>query len=324
MSTVTYLGRRHPVQVGQTVLDALLAAGEPIAHACRAGACGACIVRASAGELAPEAQAGLREDWRLRGYFHACLCRPSTDLVVEPLGAEARVAAHITERRTLSDSVVRVHIKLEAALPARAGQYLSLEGNGVARSYSIAALPAADLIELHVRRIPGGRLSPFLCDHARDGAPVMVQGPFGSCVYLDGRLDQPLLLAATGTGLAPLWAVLHDALAAHHRGSIQLFHGAVDPSGLYLVDELRQLAARHPSVTYHPVVTRDAAHGPPGTREGDLAAVIADQLPRSAGMRAFVCGDPGIVKRLRKQLFLSGTALRDLASDAFLPAAGDS
>jgi NAD(P)H-flavin reductase len=320
MARVTYLGKAHEVRDGQTVLEALLDGGAAIASSCRAGACGACIVRATAGAVPEAAQRGLRETWKQRGYLYSCVCRPVGDLELEPLGEGARVRARVVERAPLSASVTRLRLRLAEALPAQAGQYVTLHRAEVARSYSIAALPEPDVLELHVRHLHGGQLSPYLCTEAAPGDELSVQGPLGDCVYLAGRPEQPLLLAGTGTGLAPLWGILHDALAAGHHGPIHLFHGAVGAAGLYLVEELRQLAARHPNLHYAACVL-SAVGAPPGVEEGALDRVIARHLPRTAGMRAFVCGDPALVALLKKKLYLSGTALRDIAADAFLPAA---
>lgn len=320
MPRVTYLGKSHEVREGQTVLEALLDGGAAIPHSCRAGACGACIVQAKAGAVPEAAQRGLREAWKQRGYLHACVCRPEGDLELEPLGEGARVAARVVERLALSPSVTRLRLRLDEALPARAGQYVTLHRAGVARSYSIAALPEPDVLELHVRHLRGGQLSPYLCTEAAPGDAISVQGPLGDCVYLPGDPEQPLLLAGTGTGLAPLWGVLHDALAAGHRGPIHLFHGAVDAAGLYLVEELSLLARQHANFHYS-ASALSASGAPPGVEEGSLDRVIARHLPRTAGVRAFVCGDPAIVALLKKKLYLSGTALRDIAADAFLPAA---
>jgi NAD(P)H-flavin reductase len=313
---VTYAGRAHPIAEGQTVLDALLAGGEPIPHACRAGACGACILRVTAGPIPPEGQAGMRDTWKAQGYVHTCQCRTREPLTLEPLGEGMLVSATIVERRALSPSVARVQIALGAPLDAMAGQYVTLHRAGTARSFSIAARLGL-LFDLHVRRVPGGAMSPWLCDEAEPGDTLSVQGPYGQCVYLPGRPEQPLLLAGTGTGLAPLWGVLHDALAQGHTGPIWVFHGAVDPGGLYLMDELRAIVAAQPHVRYVPSVLRDAL---PGMEEGPLDAVVARHLPRTAGMRAFICGAPDVVPVLKKKIFLAGAALRDIASDAFLPA----
>lgn len=68
----------------------------------------------------------------------------------------------------------------------------------------------------------------------------------------------------------------------------------------------------------------EAGDAPPDIDRGSIEQVIARRLPKTAGMRAFVCGDPAIVTLIKKKLFLSGTALRDIAADAFLPAAAPS
>jgi ferredoxin-NADP reductase len=318
VASVTYEGRRREVGEGQTLLEALLAAGEGIAHACRAGACGACVVRATAGEIPAEAQVGLSEERKARGHFHACLCRPRASLVVEPLGDGDRVRACVVERAALSATVARVILRLAGPFEVRPGHFVTLTRGAISRSYSVASRPAAGLIEIQVRRVVGGQLSPYLCDEAQGGDELVVQGPFGRCVYEPGRPDQPILLAGTGTGLAPLWGILHDALAAGHGGPIVVIHGAVEPAGLYLVDELRAIAARHPSVRYVPSVLRGATAG---VEEGPIDAVVARHLPALPGVRAVLCGSPEVVLPLRRKLFLGGIALRDLAVDAFVPAA---
>lgn len=318
MPSVVYQGRQRELSAGQSVLDALLAAGEHIPYACRSGACGACLLRATKGDIPPEAQVGLRDAWKARGCFHACQCRPRGDLVVEPLGEGMRVPAHIASREALSPTVSRVVVRLDAPLDVTPGQYVTLHRGGLGRSFSVASRgDGGRAIELHVRRVEGGKLSPYLASEALPGDALEVQGPHGYCVYTPGRPEQALLLAGTGTGLSPLWGILHDALAAGHTGPILVVHGAVDPSGLYLVDEMRAVAEAHPTVRYLPSVLRGAL---PGMEEGPVAAVVLRNLPRPAGARVFLCGAPDVVQNLRKQLFLAGASLRDIFADAFVPA----
>ncbi|MEZ4362228.1 MAG: FAD-binding oxidoreductase [Kofleriaceae bacterium] len=319
MPSVTYLGRTHTLREGQTILDALLDAGEDIPHACRAGACGACLVRATDGPIPAAAQAGLSESWRARGLLYACQCRPLDALSVAPLGEGERVIAHITGATPLSSTVTRVELRLRDALELRAGQYLTLRRGSVARSYSVARVVEPGSLELHVRRVEGGALSPYLCDEARPGDEVSLQGPFGDCFYVRGRPTQPLLLAGTGTGLAPLWGVVHDALDAGHAGPIHLFHAARAPDGLYLIDELRALAARHENVRYRPSVL--AGPRSPELEVGPLGEVLARHVASTAGMRAYVCGDPELVAALKKQIFLGGASAFEIFADAFLPSA---
>jgi len=162
-------------------------------------------------------------------------------------------------------------------------------------------------------------MSGWIHDHAKVGDRLTVLGPSGSCFYVPGNEDQPLLLAGTGTGLAPLYGILLDALRHGHRGLIHLFHGAVHEGGLYLVEELRRLAALHPQVEYTPAVLN--GNGLDAFPVGPVDQVVLQHRPKLNGWRAFVCGDPAIVNVLRRKIFLAGAASRDIYADAFVPAA---
>ncbi|WNZ61716.1 2Fe-2S iron-sulfur cluster-binding protein [Myxococcus sp. MxC21-1] len=308
----------YPLESGESVLDALLRQGISIPNACRAGACQSCLMRAVAGTVPEAAQVGLKDTLRAQGYFLACACRPPEGTQLEVTGAEAlRIPARIQALSLLSTSVLRVRLVTDSPLAYHAGQYVSLvREDGLARSYSLASLPHEDALELHVRLQPGGAMSGWLAQDAQPGDRLQVQGPAGSCFYVPGRPEQPLLLAGTGTGLAPLYGIVRDALAAGHSGPIWLFHGARTPEGLYLTSELRALAEQHPQFRYRPVVleggSRDVA-------EGALDVLIRAECPKPLGWRAWLCGDGPLVLSLRKKLFLAGLSLKDLHTDAFLP-----
>ncbi|GHG79950.1 2Fe-2S iron-sulfur cluster-binding protein [Comamonas sp. JC664] len=318
MAKVKHESSWYPLEPGESVLDALLRQCVSIPNACRAGACQSCLMRAVSGTLPEAAQVGLKDTLRAQGYFLACACRPPEGTALEVTGAEAlRVPARISALTPLSDSVLSVRLRTDIPLAYHAGQYISLvRADGLTRSYSLASLPREDTLELHVRLQPGGAMSGWLAREARPGDRLQVQGPAGTCFYVPGRPEQPLLLAGTGTGLAPLYGIVRDALEAGHSGPIWLFHGARTPSGLYLTQALRALAERHPSLHYRPCVleggSRDVA-------EGALDVLIRSECPKPVGWRAWLCGDGPLVLSLRKKLFLAGLSLKELHVDAFLP-----
>lgn len=320
MPSLDYQGELVALQDGESVLDALLRNGIKAAHSCKAGSCGSCLMRATSGSVPAKAQLGLKESWKAQGYFLACVCRPEEDLAVSVVGSDVRLGATIRALDLLSHDVVRVRLHCDQALSFRPGQYVTvLREGGLARSYSIASLPDESALELHVRRISGGKMSGWFHDSAQVGERVSVLGPSGECFYVPGKEDQPILLAGTGTGLAPLYGIIRDALRHGHRGPIHLFHGALHRGGLYLVEELRRLAGLYPHLTYTPAVLNgsesdDVAVGP-------IDQVILKQFPKLGGWRGFLCGDPALVNTLKKRLFLSGMASRDIYADAFIPAA---
>ena len=320
MAQIRFAGDTVLLEPGESVLEGLLRHSIPVPHSCKAGSCGSCMLRATDGIVPAAAQPGFRDSWKVRDYFLACVCRPESDLTVEKPGNDVRTPARIRAITNLSDTILRVALIPEAAFEFRAGQYISLvREDSLSRSYSIASLPGEHELELHVRLIPGGKMSTWLQNGAAPGDPVHLLGPSGECFYVPGKGDQPLLLAGTGTGLAPLYGILRDALAQGHTGPIHLLHGALQPAGLYLQEELAALAAKHPNFRYLPCVLSADEAGPWET--GSLEAVLKTRFPALSGWRGFVCGDPAIVRSLKMKLFLSGMALPELYADSFVRSA---
>ncbi len=319
MACVEFEGAACALEENESVLDGLLRRGHKIPHSCKAGICGSCLLRATSGRLPERAQSGLKESWKRSGYFLACVCRPESDLTVSRVGADVRVPATIAGLRPLGANVVEVRLATAHPLEFHAGQYVTVvRGDGLARSYSISSTPDERDLVLHVRRIAGGKMSNWLHHEAKVGESVEVLGPSGECFYVPGREEQPLLLVGAGTGLAPLWGIARDALRHGHRGPIHLFHGAVQASGLYLVRELRQLANEYPQLEYIPTVLEGEGDG---MTVGALDQVVAQRFPKLGGYRGFLCGDPALVASLKRKMFLSGMASRDIHCDAFTPAA---
>lgn len=304
----------------QTVLDALLEAGIEVPYSCKSGCCHSCLLRATRGVPPAAAQRGLKPTLAEQGYFLSCIATPEGDLeVTMPQGDQLSVPGTIAEVTRVSHNVARVLIEPHRQFDYKAGQFLSLvRHDGLVRSYSIASLPQRDrLVELHIRHIPGGRMSSWLFEDNAVASEVELRGPAGECFYLSDK-DEPLLLVGTGTGLAPLWGIVQDALAQGHRGQISLYHGAVDKSGLYLVEPLQKLAKEQPSFSYYPCLLQ----GEPaeGYQIGPIDQLVLDSEKNLAEQRVYLCGDPALVNSLRKKLFLAGASNKRIHADAFVMA----
>lgn len=329
MPTLRYKDRALIPAPGETVLECLLRGGVPVPSSCRAGACQSCLVRAVQGAPPPEAQKTLKDTLRARGYFLACVARPDADLEVA-LGDsdELRCAASVHSIERLTAAILRLRLVPRGDFSYAAGQFVNLmRPDGLTRSYSLASLPEHDpFLELHIRLLPGGQMGGYV-QTLSPGDTVYLRGPAGECFYVGGRSEQPILLAGTGTGAAPLYGIVKDALRCGHRGPLIIAHGATSPAGLYLDAELRALAAAHANVTYLPCVLSPAAPEAPDASPaaselfvGALDALLAARYPSLRGFRVFLCGDPELVARLRKQVFLAGAGRKDIASDPFLTA----
>ncbi len=237
--------RRLAVAAGSNLLDALLAGGIAVPHSCRAGSCHACLVHCLQGEVDDTLPEALDPARREAGWRLACQCRVLGDLVLQPFDPERDgLPARVVACHWLGD-VLRLRLEPERPLRYRAGQHLLLwSDDGVARPYSLASLPHEDpWLEFHIDcSAPGA-----FCDRARRLAPgaLLRLGELrgGALRYEPDWQERPLLLMAAGTGLAPLWGILREALRAEHQAPIQLLHLARDH---YLASELAELAGRHP------------------------------------------------------------------------------
>ncbi|MBZ5712437.1 FAD-binding oxidoreductase [Nannocystis pusilla] len=305
------------LEPGETVLEGLLRGGAAVPSSCRAGACQACMQRAAAGDPGAASQQGLHPALREQGWFLACVSRPTGDLTIAD-GEPPAIGAAITEVTPIGPAIVRVRLEPDEALSYRPGQYVQLIQDDQIRAYSLASSPVdGPRLDLHVRVHRHGRVSRWLAG-AAPGARVRLRGPAGSCFYTEGRPEQPLLMVGTGTGLAPLYAIARDARRRGHTGPISLVHGARDPDGFYLVDELKRMVAEAGVFRY----VRCAMTGEIGgeIEVGDLAAVTLRLFPNLKGWRVFLCGSPDWVNALKKQCFLRGAGLKDISTDAFLTA----
>jgi CDP-4-dehydro-6-deoxyglucose reductase, E3 len=237
MTVVEYDGDRYRIREGESVLDALIRGGASIAFSCRSGACHVCMMRVIRGELDQGARRRLRPELVETGHFLPCCTHPAGDLVIDqPSLALLRMSALVTGHLKPCDDLLMMQLEPEYQLSWRPGQYVDVvRGDGLARSYSIASVAEEDYyLTLHVARSGPSGVSAWLHDRVREGDELQIQGPMGDCVYDPADAERPLVLVGTGTGLAPLYGILRDALRQGHTGPVELYHGASSPDGHYL------------------------------------------------------------------------------------------
>jgi NAD(P)H-flavin reductase/ferredoxin len=316
---VVFQGSSYEVD-GESVLDCLTARGHAVPNSCRVGVCQSCLMRAVRGTVPEKAQTGLTPTMTARGLFLACQCFPTEDLEVA-LADDViqRIEAKVSAIERLNDEIRAVRLRLSSPFEYRAGQFLRLFKDArTSRNYSLASVPSLDDdLMLHVRRFSGGLVSGWIFEHLEPGDIVTISEPFGDCFYVPGRPDQDILLLGTGCGLAPLYGITRDALNSGHRGRIHLYHGSGDASGLYLVEQLRQIAATHPNFRYRPCVSGGPSAD--GHWSGTPLDLALKDNPDLTGWRVYLCGNPQMVSAARMESFLAGAASSEIFADPFLP-----
>lgn len=318
MARIFFEGNTYAPDDGETVLDTLLRHGQDIPNGCRAGACQSCLLQLDkpGNPLPAAAQAGLKHSQKEQGCFLSCSIKPQQDMNIIRAGpVTQKASARILAKNWLHPDVLQ--ITLSKPFACQAGQFINIWlDEHTIRSYSNAAASSADHIQLHVKIIPDGRFSGRASE-LNTGDLLTVQGSLGDCVYAAAEENEPLLLAGTGTGLAPLIGVIHDALHANHQGDIYLYLAAREAGSFYLKDDLVRLAQNFSHFHVH-FVAQDAA-GMPWVEEGDIYKVIATQHPKMQGYRVYLCGAQTFVQKLKKRCFLFGAAMQSIHADAFVP-----
>jgi CDP-4-dehydro-6-deoxyglucose reductase len=308
------------------VLDALLEHGHAIPHNCRIGVCQSCLMRAVAGDIPAEAQQGLRDTLKAQHYFLACQCVPVTSLEVTlPVPDSLRTAVKVVTSERLRPDVLQLRLKPEGTFDYQAGQYAMLwNSQQLGRCYSLASVPDLDdFLELHVARVSGGRMSAWLFDGLKPGDQLQLQAASGNCFYVTGRPEQNILLAGTGTGLAPLWGIARDALHKGHRGEIHLIHGAIHAHGLYMHDKLQELARNYDNFFYHASILEGASNHEEVT-VGSIEALVTQVVPNPKDWKVYLCGAEALVNTLKKKIFLAGASMANIYSDPFVRASDTS
>lgn len=329
-------GRSFEQQVGETLLAAAARSGLTLPHSCRTGRCSTCKARVLEGDsVALSDETGLPRADLDSGWVLTCVRTASTDLLLdaEDLGdlvlAPARVQpCRIQSIERVAPDVIRLSLRLPPTvkLGHLAGQYVDVIGpGGVRRSYSLANAPRPDgLLELHVREVQGGAFSAWWFGQAKANDLLRLNGPLGTCVLRDVA-GRHLVMLATGTGIAPIKAMLESlvsAASADRPASLHVYWGARHEADLYWTPEP---ALAETGLHFTPVLSRagDAWAG----ERGHVQQVFLRQHAESraggawADTRVYACGSQAMILSAQSALAAAGLEPRHFHADAFVPSA---
>ncbi|MEI2416098.1 CDP-6-deoxy-delta-3,4-glucoseen reductase [Orrella sp. JC864] len=314
---VTVLPSNHTftAEPSQSLLDAALAAGIVLPYSCRNGACSTCKGKVVSGsfEAGPAPEQILTAEEREQGYTLFCQAKPQSDMVLE--SAEVRLASDIQvrklparvigmERAAHDVMVLRLQLPATETFRYYAGQYVEvILKDGRRRSYSMAVAPhEGGPLELHVRHMPGGVFTDHVfgagATQMKEREILRLEGPLGS-FFLREDSERPIVLLASGTGFAPVKAMVQHMLHAGIARPVRLYWGGRRPHDLYMDALARSWESALPDFRYVPVVSaaqpEDAWQG----RTGLVHEAVMQDLPDLSGWQVYACGTPLMVNAAR-------------------------
>jgi NAD(P)H-flavin reductase/quinol-cytochrome oxidoreductase complex cytochrome b subunit len=317
-------------RAGETLLEAGLRAGLTLPYDCRAGGCGLCVCTVLNGRIdpGPYQPAALTDPMRARGQALMCCAVALDDVEIEvdvptlsAAAASRRWHGRIDSLERISDDVMRVRIALPDGerIAFIAGQYINivLEG-GQRRAFSFANAPHDNaLIELHVRRIPGGLFTTQVFTTMRAGDAIDFEGPLGRFTLRES--ERPILFVAGATGFAPIKSIVEDAFQRGITRPMQLYWGVREAKDLYGLDLAERWQREHPNFAVVPVLSSAAPGDPwPGRRGFVHEAMLADH-PDLTGYEVYACGSLQMVEAAVPAFIAQGLGEQFCFSDAFTP-----
>ena len=330
--TVQPSGRNFQVARDEAILSAAIREGVGLPYGCKDGACGSCKCRLLQGRVihgVHQAKA-LSAEEEAAGWILTCQAAPQTDVVVEartvPGAGEfavRKMPSRVSSIRKPAPDVAILQLQLPAndRLQYHAGQYVEfILRDGARRSYSMANAPGnlgtPPSIELHLRHLPGGLFTDQVFGTLKVKDILRVEGPYGSFFLRES--EQPMILLASGTGLAPVKAIVEQLQARGDPRPTTLYWGCRGRVDLYLHDWALQAAAAMPSLRYIPVLSEPAAGDGWTGRTGLVHQAVMADWPDLCAHQVYACGAPVMVDAAQRD-FIARCALPAEAffADAF-------
>lgn len=304
----------------ESLLDGLLRSGIDIPYGCKAGLCQSCLMQSKANNIPSKAQVGLNSAQVEQGFFMSCCCVPEDEFQAHLTSLESELKPAKVVRKTALNNVI-FSLRIEKVISYHPGQFATLwNSNNVARSYSIASHPDKDsFIEFHIKRIENGAFSQWAWDNLEVDDTLQIRGPLGECFYTQSDFTQPIVLCGIGTGLAPLYGILRDALSSGHTGKIHLFVASKNSHNLYYIEELLAMEKNYSNFSFSCIVQEMEPNNQyQQLTQGNIYEEVKKFRPDFSGTKVFLCGADSFVRKMKKQCFLAGAAMSDISSDAFI------
>ena len=326
-------GRSFTVEGDETLLSAGIRQGLNMPYGCKDGACGSCKCKKISGEvqLGTYQTKALSDKERAQGLVLTCCATALSDVVLESkqvTSADAfpmrKMPVRIASLEKVSSDVMRIFLQLPATelMQYHAGQYVEfLLRDGSRRAYSMANAPhtlAADApkVELHIRHMPGGKFTDHVFGAMKEKDIQRVEGPQGS-FYLREESAMPIVLLASGTGFAPIKALIEHM---QHKGitrPTRLYWGGRRPSDLYLNDWVLAQLPLMPHLQYIPVVSDALPEDAWSGRTGFVHMAVLQDTPSLAAYQVYACGAPIVVDSAKRDYVASGLPEDDFFADSF-------
>lgn len=308
-----------------TIFEAAKSSGVFLEHSCLTARCRSCVVKVLEGETKDKTEdLVLTKEEKAYNFTLSCNAFPASDLVldVEDLGDiilydKQIVPAKINSIEQLTKDVINVKLRLPptAKFKYNSGQYINLIKGDIKRSYSVAnAYKEKATLEFFIKNYEKGFMSNYFFNEAKENDLLRMEGPLGS-FFLRDSLKKNIIFLATGTGIAPIKAILEYASENHadfEGKTFWLFFGARYQKDIFW----EPLNFDFIQLNYTIVLSRETIpfNGFKGYVQN---AVLASNIDLSDA-QVYACGSNDMILSAKKILINDDLKEQNFFSDAFV------
>ena len=329
--TVQPSGRSFSSTPEETILAAGIRQGIGMPYGCKDGACGSCKCKKLEGNVThgPHQEKALSPQEEADGFVLTCCATAHSDVVLESRQVTEEGAFPIRKMPTrvsvlekLSDDVMLLKLQLPANdnFNYHAGQYVEfMLRDGSRRSYSMANAPhtLAGGLALHIRHMPGGLFTEQVFGTLKEKEILRIEGPYGS-FFLRENSDKPLVFLASGTGFAPIKAIIEHMQFKGITRPATLYWGGRRPADLYMDAWVKSKLAEMPNLRYVPVVSDALPEDAWTGRTGFVHQAVLQDIPNLSAYQVYACGAPIVVDSAQTAYTQAGLPADEFYADAFV------
>jgi len=303
-----------------SILDSALAVGLVFDYSCKNGQCGICKTTLLGGEVVElQTQVALSGIDRENKKILSCCCAPKTDVLIDAedltvlKGIEIKtIPARIKKIVKKTDAVIEVALRLppNVNLSFLEGQYIDVIAHGgVRRSYSIANSSSKNSITLWIQRVDNGQLSQYWFNDAKENDLLRIEGPLGTFFFREAL--KPAVFLATGTGIAPIKAILDRLDEAGSEIPFYLYWGNREPEDFFWQPDYANL-----NLMYKPVLSMQNKAWTDDV--GYIQNVFRNENKALNNFQIYACGSLEMISSAKNLLIEQGLDEKDFHSDAFV------
>ena len=331
--TVQPSGRTFTTLSDEALLAAAIRQGIGLPYGCKDGACGSCKCKKLEGTVThgPHQLKALSVEEAEQGFILTCCAVAHSDVVIESRQVTDESAFPVKKMPVRVSSLVRAShdvMTLRLQLPAadvfkyHAGQYVEfLLRDGDRRAYSMGNAPHTQLetpgVELHIRHMPGGKFTDQVFGAMKEKDILRIEGPFGS-FYLREDSAKPMVLLASGTGFAPIKAIIEHLQFKGITRPAVLYWGGRRPADLYMHDWVMGKVAEMPHLRYVPVVSDALPEDAWTGRTGFVHSAVLQDFADLSGHQVYACGAPIVVDSAQTAYAAAGLPADEFYADSFV------